>query len=73
FIVSSASTLCMSRMFILVLPHKESKLHPSYRTIKSQDNFTQKLKNSPTQKHTNLYPHHLQTQLKIVSLQNKTT
>ncbi|RKW53743.1 MAG: hypothetical protein D8H98_16895 [Prevotella sp.] len=26
-------------MFILVLPHKESKLHPSYRTIKSQDNF----------------------------------
>ena len=73
FIVSSASTLCMSRMFILVLPHKESKLHPSYRTIKSQDNFTQKLKNSSTQKLTNLYIHHLQTQLKIVSLQNKTT
>ena len=52
---------------------QKNKLHPIYRTIKSQDNFTQKLKNSPTQKHTNLYPHHLQTQLKIVSLQNKTT
>ena len=39
FIVSSSSTLCMSRMFILVLPHKENKLHPIYRTIKSQDNF----------------------------------
>ena len=42
FIVSSSSTLCMSRMFILVLPHKENKLHPIYRTIKSQDNFTER-------------------------------
>ena len=39
FIVSSSSTLCVSRMFILVLPHTENKLHPIYRTIKSQDNF----------------------------------
>ena len=39
FIVSPSSTLCMSRMFISVLPHKENKLHPIYRTIKSQDNF----------------------------------
>ena len=39
FIVSSSSTLYMSRMFILVLPHKENKLHPIYRTLKSQDNF----------------------------------
>ena len=39
FIVSSSSTLCMSGMFILVLPHKENKLHPIYRTIKSQDDF----------------------------------
>ena len=38
FIVSPSSTLCMSRMFISVLPHKENKLHPIYRTIKSQDN-----------------------------------
>jgi inorganic diphosphatase len=30
------------RMFILVLPHKENKLHPIYRTIKSQDNFTER-------------------------------
>ena len=42
FIVSPSSTLCMSRMFILVLPHKENKLHPIYRTIKSQDNFTER-------------------------------
>ena len=42
FIVSSSSTLCVSRMFILVLPHKENKLHPIYRTIKSQDNFTER-------------------------------
>ena len=42
FIVSSSSTLYMSRMFILVLPHKENKLHPIYRTIKSQDNFTER-------------------------------
>ena len=34
----------MSRMFILVLPHKENKLHPSYRTIKSQDDFNMNLK-----------------------------
>ena len=39
FIVSPSSTLCMSRMFISVLPHKENKLHPIYRTIKSQDSF----------------------------------
>ena len=32
----------MSRMFILVLPHKENKLHPIYRTIKSQDDFINK-------------------------------
>ena len=42
FIVSSSSTLCTRRMFILVLPHKENKLHPIYRTIKSQDNFTER-------------------------------
>ena len=42
FIVSSSSTLCMRRMFILVLPHNENKLHPIYRTIKSQDNFTER-------------------------------
>jgi len=29
-------------MLILVLPHKENKLHPSYRTIKSQDDFIEK-------------------------------
>jgi capsular polysaccharide biosynthesis protein len=29
-------------MFILVLPRKENKLHPIYRTIKSQDNFTER-------------------------------
>ena len=39
FIISSSSTLCMSRMLILVLPHKKNKLHPLYRTIKSQDDF----------------------------------
>ena len=44
FIVSSSSTLCMSRMFILVLPHKENKLHPIHRTIKSQDDFNMNLK-----------------------------
>ena len=49
FIVSSSSTLCMSRMFILVLPHKENKLHPIYRTIKSQDNFNK------YQQHTKLW------------------
>ena len=30
FIVSPSSTLCMSRMFISVLPHKENKLHPTF-------------------------------------------
>ena len=49
FIVSSSSTLCMSRMFILVLPHKENKLHPIYRTIKSQDN------SNKYQQHTKLW------------------
>ena len=44
FIVSSSSTLCMRRMFILVLPHNENKLHPIHRTIKSQDNFGYKLR-----------------------------
>ena len=34
----------MSRMFILVLPHKENKLHPIHRTIKSQDDFNMNLK-----------------------------
>lgn len=29
-------------MFILVLPHKENKLHPICRTIKSQDDFINK-------------------------------
>ena len=29
-------------MFILVLPRKENKLHPIYRTIKSQDDFINK-------------------------------
>ena len=36
-------------MFILVLPHKENKLHPIYRTIKSQDNFNK------YQQHTKLW------------------
>ena len=31
-------------MLILVLPHKKNKLHPSYRTIKSQDDFNMNLK-----------------------------
>ena len=31
-------------MFILVLPHKENKLHPIHRTIKSQDDFNMNLK-----------------------------
>ena len=50
FIVSPSSTLCMSRMFISVLPHKENKLHPIYRTIKSQDNFTER------SQHERLFP-----------------
>ena len=36
-------------MFILVLPHKENKLHPIHRTIKSQDNFNK------YQQHTKLW------------------
>jgi len=35
-------------MFILVLPHKENKLHPIYRTIKSQDDFPIKSGLEPT-------------------------
>ena len=36
-------------MLILVLPHKKNKLHPIYRTIKSQDNFNK------YQQHTKLW------------------
>ena len=65
FIVSSSSTLCMRRMFILVLPHNENKLHPIHRTIKSQDNFTER------SQHERLFPafvlHYKQKQLTLQS------
>jgi inorganic diphosphatase len=49
----------------LVLPHKENRLHPIHRTIKSQDNFTER------SQHERLFPvfvlHYKQKQLTLQS------
>ena len=59
FIVSPSSTLCMSRMFISVLPHKENKLHPTFiEPLKVKTTSMSWWKLFVSQLQTRLYTHY---------------
>ena len=68
-------------MFILVLPYKKNKLHPIYRTIKSQDNFNKYQQHAKLwfawkivllQYHKQLQEYGLSTLIVVICLKNRT-